>query len=48
MRAVLCDRGPIAGGVRSFGLSSDPLRKEMLGAEPAPRSVLGTQREVMW
>jgi hypothetical protein len=41
-------RRSIAVDARSFDLSSGPPRKEMPGVEPAPRSALGTQREVMW
>jgi hypothetical protein len=47
-RAVEFGRRSIAVGARSFDLSSGPPHKEMPGVEPAPRSALGTQREVMW
>ncbi len=42
------DPPPIAADARSFGQNSDQHRTGMRDVEPAPRSALGTQREVMW
>ena len=39
---------PVVAGVRGFGRNSHQHRTVMRDIEPAPRSALDTQREVMW
>ena len=48
MTAGEYDPPPIAVNVGNFGRNNDQPSTGKRDAEPAPRSVLGTQREVMW